>query len=58
MSRKPTIASRKPTKNLTELIEARTRQQKPDTSKKRAIQAADRLNREMEEFLKHATRKG
>ena len=58
MPRKPTIATRRPAKNLTELIEARTRQHKPDKSKKRAIEAADRLNREMEEFLKHVVRKG
>ena len=58
MPRKPTIASRKPAKNLADLIEVRTRQQKTDKSKQRAIEAADRLNREMEDFLKHAVRKG
>jgi hypothetical protein len=58
MPRKPTIASRKPAKKLADLIEVRTRQQKTDKSKIRAIEAADRLNREMEDFLKHVVRKG
>ncbi len=54
MPRKSIVAPRRSARKLADGIEDRLRQQKSDRSKRRAIEAADRLDREMEEFIKNS----
>lgn len=55
MPRKSMIARPRSAKKLADGLEDRMLQQKTDRSKQRAIEAAERLNREMQEFIKNAT---
>lgn len=54
MPRKSMIARPRSAKKLADGLEDRMLRQKAGRSKQRAIEAADRLDREMKEFIKNA----
>lgn len=59
MRTKPKVPARKPRKDLVDIIESRQPYDaaKGERTKRRAREAADKLLREMDEFVRNAARK-